>query len=695
MNSANKKDSHKYEGERELAAIMFTDMVGYSTLSQRNEDLAIELLTLHREILRPIFKKHQGKEIENIGDAFFVEFRSTVSAASCAIEIQKTLYERNLNCNDERKILLRIGLHVGDVFHIGKHVHGDGVNIAARLEPLSIPGGICLSEDIARQVNNKIEYDVQHIGVKKLKNIDIPMNIYSIKLPWLGKQRDISDNKFKSYLSGNKYSAVIILIAIIVMAFALWQSLFISPTGNKNNRLAVLPLLNIGSNDEDEYFADGMTEELISNLARIKKLSVIARSSVMKYKNSLHNIEEIGSELNVDVVLEGSVRKVDEHARINVHLIDVDSQENLWNEEYNREIKDIFSVQSEIALKIAEELEIKLLNAEKKQVEKFVSKNNVAHKLYLLGKFYFNKKTNESISTALKYFQSAISEDTLYALAYVGAADCYTLIGGAGYGTLSRDDVIQNANKLVQKALEIDESLAEAYNALAYIKFRLEWDWNGAEENFLHAIELKPGFAEVYEKYALFLALHKRFDEAMVYMSKAYNLNPLSMSVMTGIGRIHHFAGRNEKAINQYNKILKMNPDYAEAVFARGLSYCVQKRFDLAIAELKRASKLSNERLMVVTALGLTYARANQIDSTKLIYNKLVERSKSTHVSPFYFALLEWTFADKEKAIDKFYSAYKDHFGITVYLNASPLYDQTLRKEPRFINLLEQMRFEL
>jgi len=222
---------------------------------------------------------------------------------------------------------------------------------------------------------------------------------------------------------------------------------------------------------------------------------------------------------------------------------------------------------------------------------------------------------------------------------------------------------------------------------LAYIKFRLEWDWKGSEENFLHAIELKPGNAEAHEKYGLFLALHRRFNEASKHMLKAYELNPLSKSVMTGVGRIHHFAGNFDKAVVQYNKILKMHPNYAEAVFARGLSYSQQNKYDLAIAELKRASKLSNERVMVVTALGLTYAKANMIDSTKIIYERIADRAKSSNVSPFYFGLLEWTFADKEKALDKFYQAYQDHFGIMVFLNASPLYDQSMRKDSRFIKL--------
>src|SRR5688572_16316680 len=268
---------------RRLSAIMFTDMVGYSALTQQNEQLALELLAEHRTILRPFFKKHEGREIETAGDSFFVEFNSAVEAAACAIEIQTALYERNMVQPAERHILLRIGLHIGDVVYMDDHVHGDGVNIAARLEPLAAPGGICVSEDVARQIRNKVPYPVIQLPAEKLKNISMPMDIYCIALPWLSQQQRSKKRPFPKKLIayGLGFAA---LVFIAIWFFNTTRSDRQVSSSHSEFRLAVLPFKNISTNPDDEYFADGMTEELISTLAKIGGLNVIARTSVMKYK---------------------------------------------------------------------------------------------------------------------------------------------------------------------------------------------------------------------------------------------------------------------------------------------------------------------------------------------------------------------------------------------------------------------------
>ena len=267
---------------RRLAAIMFTDMVGYSALSQRNEALALKLLEEHRNILRPFFVKHGGREIETAGDLFFVEFDSAVEGAQCAVEIQSALFERNETAPEDQKILIRIGLHIGDVVYVEKHVHGDGVNIAARIEPLARPGGICVSEDVARQIHNKINYPVLSTGRHTLKNISTPIEIFQIQLPWIKE----TPSAKKMAVSGKKAMISLALLALVVLvALGLLVFKDRSPDFSEAKfRLAVLPLDNISADEKDEYFADGMTEELISSLSKITDLRVIARSSIKKYK---------------------------------------------------------------------------------------------------------------------------------------------------------------------------------------------------------------------------------------------------------------------------------------------------------------------------------------------------------------------------------------------------------------------------
>jgi serine/threonine protein kinase/TolB-like protein/Flp pilus assembly protein TadD len=681
------------ERHRKLSAIMFTDMVGYSALAQKNEALSIELLETHRQLLRPIFNKHGGKEVETIGDAFFVEFRSALEAVSCAVEIQKTLHERNLKIDPDKKITLRIGLHVGDVVHIGKHVHGDGVNIAARLEPLSTPGGVCLSEDVVRQIKNKIELPVRNLGTQKLKNIETPFDVYCIEFPWEARRRPISKSSFtKTLLHKNALYSVLVLLAAIVIVFV-WNNLQ-SPTINAfNNRIAVLPLVNISQSSEDDYFADGMTEELISQLAKISGLSVIARTSIMKYKNADMNINEIGKELNVGTILEGSVRKALDKARITVQLIDVNTQEHLWAEDYDRELNNIIELQSDIALKIANELKVQLLSTEKQQIEKRNTENAEAYHSYLLGRYQLNNRTPESLKNAINYFNTAVSLDPNYALAYVGLADCYTLISGAVYGYIPREEAIQKANDAIRKALEIDPTSAEAYNSLAYLKFRLEWDWKGADSNFKRAIELKPGYATAYEKYALYLAILGRYEEALPLMYRAFGLDPLSASVSTGIGRIYDFSRQYDNAMEQYNKTLEMNPDYVEAVFGLGLSYSHSKRYDQAISMLNSALELSNGRLIILAALGNAYARSGMIKEALTVRDNLIQQQKEKHISPFYFALIDAPLGNTEVALDSLYKSFDEHFGILVYLKASPFFEN-LKSEPRYNELIKMIGLE-
>jgi tetratricopeptide (TPR) repeat protein len=436
-----------------------------------------------------------------------------------------------------------------------------------------------------------------------------------------------------------------------------------------------------------------MTEELISQLTKISGLNVIARTSVMKYKDTKLDIEEIGGELNVGTILRGSVRQASDKARISVRLIDVDTEEHLWTKEYDRELKDIFKIQTDIALKVAKELRVQLIPEEKQQIEKMGTENVDSYRLYLLGKFHLNKRNEKSILKSLDYFQEATSLDPDYALAYVGIADCYTLMGGAGYGSLPLDLVIKKAKNAVKKALELDDTLAEAYNAEAYVKFRLEWDWKEAEKNFKKAIELKPGYATAHEKYALFLALLERFDEAIPRMLHAHELDPLSASVSTGVGRIYDFSGQHDEAIRQFKKTLEMDPGYVEALFGLGSSYEQKKMYDESISELNRAIKLSNARPIIVTALGGVYVKCGRREDAKSVLNNLKEREKEEGISPFYGALLNAALGNMEPAMDALYQAYDEHFGLIVYINVEPRLDP-FRSEPRFKQLLKKMNFE-
>ncbi|RPI72271.1 MAG: hypothetical protein EHM47_08620 [Ignavibacteriales bacterium] len=681
---------------RRLSAIMFTDMVGYSALMQKNEDLALNLLKEHREILRLIFPNHNGNEIETAGDSFFVEFNSALDAAKCAIEIQKTMNERNQWVPSERKILLRIGLHAGDVVHTDKHVHGDGVNLAARLEPLASPGCICVSEDVARQVQQKIDYPVLKVGKRKLKNIQLPMNVYKIVLPWEKKESEsfipFSKESFK------KHRSVIVFVIILLLAaagFFIFNDISNTSAEEPSNRIAVLPFDNISQDSEDDYFAEGITEEIISNLAKISGLDVIARTSIIKYKNSDLNISQIGSELNVGTILEGSVRKISNTARITVQLIDVPTQKHLWSEAYDRELKDIFAIQSDIAKKVADGLKVQLLANEKEQIEKVGTENTDAYRYYLLGNYSLNRRTGVSLVKGIEYFNKAIEYDPEFALAYSGLSNCYTLIGGAAYGDISRDEASRKAKDAVLKALELDETLAEAHASLGYIKFRFDWDWDGAEEEFKKAIKLKPGYAQAHEWYSLFLSLIRKSDEqALKEMKRAYELDPLSPSISTGVGRILHFAGRLDESVAQCKKTLEMYPNYAEAHFALAMAYAAKRNIDDALNELDKAIELSQGRFVMITIRGMIYGFAGRKKEALAVIEELKKLSNPEPVSPWSIANIYLAVKDMDKYFEYINKAFEQKDALMVYFRTTPVLQPSIKDDPRFHQLIVKMGIE-
>ncbi|MGP8075248.1 MAG: adenylate/guanylate cyclase domain-containing protein, partial [Thermoplasmata archaeon] len=315
---------------RRLAAIMFTDMVGYSALAQSDEAAALAALDQHNRLLRPIFARFRGREVKTVGDAFLVEFESALDATRCALELQRSLHDYNLASPGEWKTQIRIGIHVGDVVQTDGDVLGDAVNIASRIEPLADPGGICLTQQTYDQVQNKISAQIVKMPPVLLKNIRLPMSVYKILEPW--------DSR---------------------------TPVDVSTVGRASGRhLAVLPLVNISLDPGDGYFADGLTEELIAVLSQVRDLSVIARTSITPYKSTQKSIAQVGAELGVDAILEGSVRKAGQRIRITLQLIDVATQRHIWASSYNREIDDVFAVQTDVAQRTAEALRLEFSHAE-------------------------------------------------------------------------------------------------------------------------------------------------------------------------------------------------------------------------------------------------------------------------------------------------------------------------------------------
>ncbi len=676
---------------RRLAVIMFTDMVGYSALTQRDEPLALRLLEQHRQLVRPILAHHGGREIKTIGDAFLVEFSSALAATACAIEIQKSLHARNQLVPAAQQVQLRIGLHAGDVIYQENDVLGDGVNIAARIEPLAEAGGICISEDVARQIQNKIDCPLAKLGSGELKNIQLPVEIYRIILPWKKARSPLADRVAFLLRKNSARRALAVGALGAVMAAALWLRPPAAQTGPVN-RLAVLPLQNIGGKASDDYFAEGMTEELISSLSTIRELDVIARTSIARFKDARLDVREIGAALNVGSILEGSVRLAGDEARINVNLVDVRTQKTIWSQEYPGRIKDIFAIQSAIATSVTAALKVRLLAGEKSLLERHQTDNSEASRLYLAGVSHLNKRTGEEVMRAVDSFSAAVALDPTFALAQAKLAEASTLAGVAGYGTLPRVQMIAVARTAAHRALALDDSLAEAHNALGYVKFRIDWDWTAAETEFKRALELKPGYARAHELYGLFLAIQGRLEEALPQMRRAQELDPLSPSVSNGIGRVLHFQRKFDAAVAQFDQTLLLDPQYAEAYFSKALSYQLLRRSDDAIAAMDTTLRLSGHspRPVMVAMRGLMLGLAGKKAETQKIYDDMLAASQQTHDSSHCLGLLAVGLGDFGRALDHFEQAYEERDGILIYLAVDPI-TESIWTNPRFAALNKKM----
>ncbi len=407
------------QAQRRLAAIMFTDMVGYSALTQRNEALALELLEEHRRLLRPLFAEHGGRVIGTTGDGFHVEFGSALQALRSALEAQRVLNDRNATLPVERGIRIRIGIHVGDVVFSEGNVYGDGVNIAARLEPLAEPGGICISQQVYDQVHTKIDVPLATMGKPALKNIQTPIEVYRVMLPWAGQPG--STSPATAHMMTPEPSAQTHRPAADRMS------------------IAVLPLANLSPDPDNEYFSDGLTEDILTQLSKIRRLKVISRTSAMQYKKTSKNVREIGRELSVATILEGGVRKAGNKVRISVQLIDAGTDEHLWAETYDRELADIFAIQSDVARQITDALKAYVSPEERARIEHQPTHNVEAYQAYLKGLFLWNQRSDASVNAGIEQFRRAIELDPRYAPAHVGLADSYIVLGN--FGTYRPSDI--------------------------------------------------------------------------------------------------------------------------------------------------------------------------------------------------------------------------------------------------------------
>jgi TolB-like protein/Flp pilus assembly protein TadD len=629
---------------------MFADIAGYTTMTQRNEAEALGMLEEYRRVVRSTITSHGGTEVKTIGDALLVEFDSALEATRCAFQIQQHLHERNSSVPPEKQMQARIGVHLGDVIHNRGDAYGDAVNIASRIEPLASPGGICISEQVYDQVRNKAEFPFKPLGKQQLKNVQLPVEVYRVVFPWEPGSSTM-------------------------------------PGGRDKTRIAVLPFSNISSDPKDEYFADGLTEELIASLGSVGGLRVIARTSVMRFKGSGKGVGEISSELNVGSVLEGSVRKAGTKLRVTTQLIDCATEEHLWAQTYDKEMEDVFAIQTDIAQKIASALKVKLLSSEIQSMDSRATSNVEAYTLYLKGRHHWNKRSESGLTNAISYFELAIHEDPNYALAYAGLADAYSLLGF--YAFRKPSDVYPKARELVLKALELDDKLPEAHASLGEVLMHYYHDWPNAELALRRAISLKPNYPTAHLWLATYLQARGTLEGSIVEEKIALELDPLSLIFNTDLAKTYYFLHRFKEAEEQYCKSLELDPAFAIAHKGLAEVYAATGRFPEALDEIGKALEISEGSLFIRDDLGYVYALSGERAKALEIIEQLKAASSSRYVPPYGIAVVYFGLGDDDAGFQWLEKAYQERCFMT-FVKVDPIFDR-LQSDPRFVSVLRKV----
>ena len=484
--------------------------------------------------------------------------------------------------------------------------------------------------------------------------------------------------------------AIALVLSLPILVVWLFRSRFSAPTSIRS--LAVLPLDNLSGDASQDYFADGMTDELISDLGRISALRVISRTSAMTYKHARKPLPQIAHELNVDAVVEGTVFRSGDQVRITAQLIDASTDKHLWSQSYEGELRDTLALQSKVARAIADQIQISLNPREQAALKSARVVNPEAYVSYLKGRYFWNKRSAESLKAAQAYFNQAIDEDPAYAQAYSGLADTYALLGDWQYAVMTPKEAFPKAKGAAIKALELDSTLGEAHNSLAFCLDGFDWAFDSAGKEFLRAIELNPGYATAHHWYAWHLALLHRYDEALAEMRKAASLDPLSLVINVDLAELLALAHSYDESIQQSRKAIEMDPNFALAHNQLGQAYIQKHMYDDAVAELRKAVQLSGGSSTCVANLARAYIVSGKRNEAVKLLSDLKRRSDSGYSNASEIAMIYASLGDTDQAMNWLEKGYEERFNPGVLLR--PGFDP-LRSDPRFQKLVDRIGLPL
>ncbi len=560
---------------RKLTAILSADVKGYSRLMGDNEEATVLTITTYREVIATLVEEHRGRVVDSPGDNVLAEFASVVDAVKSAVEIQEELKARNAELTESRRMHFRIGINLGDVIQEGERIYGDGVNVAARIESVADPGGICISSSAYDQVKKKLPLDFEYLGEHTVKNIDEPVRVYRVLTEQHVEGKLIGEKRTEPK-RGQK-TALAVTIGLLLMAGGLLIGKYLldapSPPAEVASvekmafplpdkpSIAVLPFQNLSGSEEQDYFSDGITNDIITDLSKFNQLFVIASNTVFTYKGKPVKVKQVSQELGVRYVLEGSVQKAGNKVRVNAQLIEGTTGHHLWAERYDRDLKDLFALQDEIIETIVRTLAVKINEAERARVLRKRTENLEAYDYLLRGWHHYDRSTRSANSQARQMFKKTIELDPRYAAAYVALGASY--YQDASYGwTEFPDQALQRAYDLAQKALALEEANASAHRLLGALYVR--WaQYDLAAGELRRAIELNPNDAESYGALGSAMLYSGRTEEAMQSMETENRFNPhLGPGDFMELGLAYYLRDRYEDAIRILERGVGQKPGF-------------------------------------------------------------------------------------------------------------------------------------
>ena len=614
------------EVKRKLAAILSADVKGYSRLMGEDEEGTIRTLNAYKKVLTGFIEKHQGRVVGTAGDSMLAEFASVVDAVRCAVGIQEELKDRNKELSEDRRMEFRIGVNLGDVVEDGDTIYGDGVNIAARLESLAEAGGICISGTAYDQVENKLSLGYQYLGEQAVKNIAKPVRVYRVLMEPGAAGKVIGEKKISPRRWQRPVLALVGILILIAAAVAVWQfgmrpslpalekadlKKMALPLPDKPS-IAVLPFVNMSGDKEQEYFSDGITENIITGLSKIPRLFVIARNSTFVYKGKGVKVQQVAEDLGVRYVLEGSVQRSGNRVRITAQLIDAITGNHLWAERYDRDLKDIFAVQDEITLKILGDMQVKLTEGEQALRGK-PPRNLEAYLKVLQAVEYIQRFNIEGNIMAKRLTEEAIVLDPEFASAYNMLASTHMMDVWLG-SSKSPKESLDKAVELTQKAISLDPKDPRYYAFIGYL-YTMKRDHNRAIAEGEKAVALDPGGADAHAWLGNTLNYADRPKEAIPLFEKAIRLNPFGPTwYFLNFGNSYRMIGQYQEAITQYKKALRLAPNNILAHLCLAGTYSLLGRDEEARAEVEEILRINPKFSLESYAKTLPYKNQAQLD---------------------------------------------------------------------------------